>query len=227
MIPKTIEDKIVRSEWVSITDCVWSGAACLLKTPHLNYYYPKYEVLFCEKLGVVNATLKNVVAEARQIETTDSLDYIQQMFKLLSQMAHPERAKYSEKCDAGYFNLQLYQIFPVWTEARGPKFDLMKTGPMTEHNLWCIADLPYLRESFEARVPLFAFETPSLEDIKLLIKDMGCEPRKLSSLVEKVVSIEGSQDLNASYTSSLRQKWKYIARCVALCLRPLILWPGY
>jgi hypothetical protein len=56
---------------------------------------------------------------------------------------------------------------------------------MTKNNSRYLADPPYLRNAFEAEAPLLAFETSDLEDIKLLIKNMGCEGRKLSDLAKE------------------------------------------
>jgi hypothetical protein len=203
--------KLLLPKWVNTAECVWDGPACLQKTPRLKDYYPEYEVLFSEKLGVGGTTLKTVVAETKQIQSTDSLAYIRDIFKQLSHMAYdlPEW-KLSE---AGVFDLQLFQIFPVWTGVNGPEFDCLKTaGSITEGNSWYIADLQHLRDSFEGIVPLLAFETQSLEDLKVLIKHTGCDKRKLSDFVKREARINGWEKLNEEYTRSLGDKWKYIAR---------------
>jgi hypothetical protein len=209
-----------------LADCVWDGPTCLQKTPRLRHYYHKYEVLFSQKLRLRDTTLKTLVAETKQIESTDSLAYIRDVFKQLSHMAC--EASYGQLNNAGFFELQLCQIFPVWTGASGPNFDCLKAADsMRESNRWYIADLPYLRDAFEAEVPLLAFETSGLEDIELLIKYMGCEGRKLSNLAKKEARIEGWEKPNGSYTRALREKWKYIARCVLSSLKLLILRPGH
>jgi hypothetical protein len=177
----------------------------------LKDYYPQYEVLFCEKFGVGNATLKTVVVETKQIQSTDSLAYIRDIFKQLSHMAYGlSEWKLRE---AGVFDLQLFQIFPVWTGASGPEFDCLKTaGSITENNLWYIADLQHLCDSFEGIVPLLAFEAQSLGDIKLLIKHTGCDKRKLSDFAKREANINGWEKPNEEYTRSLHGKWNYIAR---------------
>lgn len=211
LIPGTGNDD--PQKWASSAECVWDGPACLHKTPRLKLYYPQFESFFCQKLGVADATLKTLVAETKRIESTDSLTYIREIFKQLSHMAYG--TTYWQQSEAGFFELQLCQIFPVWTGASGPKFDCLKpAGLLTKDNSWYIADVAHLRDSFEANVPLLAFDPQSLEDIKLLIKHMGCEVRKLSTLAKREASIEGWEKPNASYTSSLREKWRYIARYV-------------
>lgn len=133
---------------------------------------------------------------------------------------------YWQQSDAGLFEIQLCRIFPVWTGASGPNFDcLQAAGPLTEHNSWYIAHLPHLREAFDAEVPLLAFETTSLEDIKLLIERMGCEDRRLSNMAKRQARIVGWEKPNGSYTHALRAKWKHIARSVHSSPELLILPP--
>ncbi|KIN03398.1 hypothetical protein OIDMADRAFT_117507 [Oidiodendron maius Zn] len=214
-IPVDSEENSVLSRWVNLADCIWDGPCCLKKTPRLRHYYPQYELLFAQNLKLGNATLKTLVAETKQIESADSLAYVRDILKQLSHMAC--ESSYWQLDDAGLFELQLYPIFPVWTGAGGANFDCLKTGgQMTENNSWYIADLPYLRDAFQAEVPLLAFETSDLEDIKQLIKHTMCEGRKLSNLAKKEARIEGCEIPNESYTRSLREKWRYIARLIPL-----------
>jgi len=186
---------------------------CLVKIVRLKDHYPQHEDIFCKKLGLASATLKTIVAEAKQITSSDSLWYIR---SVLEQLNYTTRANsHWARISDGLYDLKNYPIFPVWTGKRRLTFDALRTaGPITEGNAWYIADVPYLFDGFEGKIPLLAFDTSSLSDIKLLLECMGCSDRGLLRSANKETTIEGAQILNEEYTRSMQQKWGCFTRYV-------------
>ena len=202
------------TRWVGLEDCVWDGPKCLTKIPRLQDHYPQHEGLFCKKLSLASATLRTVIAEAKQITSSDSLGYIRGVLK---QLSHMKYGTSSLQLSRELYDLRNYEIFPVWTGKCHSNFDCLRTaGRITKSNSWYIADVPYLRDSFEGEAPLLALDAPSLRDIEILIGLMECDDRRLSILAKKEATLEGGRTLN-EYTRSLQQKWGCISRYI-LCL---------
>lgn len=170
-------------------------------------HYHSCEVLFCETIGLGPATYKTVIAEAKQIVLTDSLDFIRDVFKQLSHMSH------GMNCETEFSELQAFQIFPISTGDTDSSFQFLKpAGNLTESNSWYISDDKALHERFAGRAPLLAFDNSTIGLINTLLHRMGCENRMLSKLAVKHATIEGWNELNGQYTHTLQNKWKYIAR---------------
>jgi hypothetical protein len=72
-------------------------------------------------------------------------------------------SKYLDLSTTGTSVLPLVEscIFPVVTEKSHSDFDSLCTA--TEADMWFIADLKHLRESFEGLVPLLAFDSVIIE----------------------------------------------------------------
>ncbi|KAI0546337.1 hypothetical protein F4679DRAFT_416227 [Xylaria curta] len=207
-IPEECPVPLPGSRWVSLDACVWDGPTCLKKFPRLRNFYAELEDLFCSKLKLTVANLNTLVAEAKLISSIDSLTYVRSLFKQLSHMSYG--TYYHTRYDAGFYDLLEREIFPVWKGKRGAQFDHLKSSGMT----WYIADAPYLLDSFEGKIPLLAFEPPTLVEMKDLITNLGWENRKLRKLAIKELSIEGYETVDWKYTQSLRQKWRCISRLV-------------
>jgi hypothetical protein len=170
-------------------------------------HYHNCTVLFCDIIGLGPATYKTVIAEAKQIVSTDSLGYIGDVFKQLSHTSH------GMNCETELAALQDFQIFPVSTGEVGSSFQFLKpAGNLTEDKLWYIPDKEFLHEHFGGRAPLLAFDDSTITHIGTLLNNLGCENRKLSKLATKHVTVEGWNKTNREYTRSLQKKWSYIAR---------------
>ncbi|KAI0197267.1 hypothetical protein EV127DRAFT_329817 [Xylaria flabelliformis] len=198
-IPEECPVPLPGSRWVSLDACVWDGPTCLKKFPRLRNFYAELEDLFCSKLKLTVANLSTLIAEAKLINSNDSLTYVRSLFKQLSHMSYG--TYYHTRYDAGFYDLLELEIFPVWKGKRGTQFDHLKSSGMT----WYIADVPYLLDSFEGKIPLLAFEPSTLVEMKDLITSLGWENRKLRKLAIKELSIEGYETVDWKYTQSLRQ----------------------
>jgi hypothetical protein len=79
--------------------------------PRLRHYYPEREVLFSQKFRRLDVNPETLVIEAKQLEHTDSLAYIWDVFKQLSHMTYG--TAYRQQRNAGFFQLQLCLNFPL------------------------------------------------------------------------------------------------------------------
>ncbi|KAI3322975.1 hypothetical protein HD806DRAFT_94651 [Xylariaceae sp. AK1471] len=198
--------------WIGPDHCVWNGPSSLRKTQRLKEHYPERELLFRRTLRIAHATVRTLITEAKQISANDSLSYICGLLKELSIEVDKTSKPYSSD---GWGDLDKCCIFPIWTRDPSPNFDHLGTASKkTQNNEWYIADHPYLRMSFEGRVPLLALDAANLDKTKSLIEYIGCGGRRLSRLVEKDSAIEGEAKLDDGYTTSLQRKWRYIASLI-------------
>ncbi|KAF4632226.1 hypothetical protein G7Y89_g5909 [Cudoniella acicularis] len=208
-IPESTGESSLKPRWVSTDDCVWDTLPCLRRIPCLIEYYHDCKVLFCATIGLGPATYKTVIAEAKQIGPTDSLDYIGGVFKQLSHLSS------GMSCDTEVSELQAFPVFPVSTGDAGSSFQFLKpAGELSKSNSWYIPDKKFLRESFVGKAPLLAFDDLTVGQIGTLINTLGCENRRLSKLAIRHAKIEGWNALNEEYTCALQTKWKYIARLI-------------
>ena len=173
-------------------------------TPCLAGYYSAHYSLFCNTLGLDDADIETLVAEARQIVPTDSLEYITQVFIATS---HFLKVPMSKTANTGVMPLAGYRIFPIQTGMSN--FDYLSTALDTDE--WYIADRSHLRQSFEGKLHLLAFDKQALEEMEPLIQELGLEQRLLSKAAIPVAMIEGMVEFHPQYTASLRAK----ARCIA------------
>ncbi|TRX89111.1 hypothetical protein FHL15_010028 [Xylaria flabelliformis] len=198
-IPEECPVPLPGSRWVSLDACVWDGPTCLKKFPRLRNFYAELEDLFCSKLKLTVANLSTLIAEAKLISSIDSLTYARSLFKQLSHMSYG--TYYHTRYDAGFYDLLELEIFPVWKGKRGNQFDHLKSSGMT----WYIADVPYLLDSFEGKIPLLAFEPSTLVEMKDLITNLGLVPASKSSRVSIVNQLRSVQILEVE---SVWVSWK-------------------
>jgi hypothetical protein len=198
--------------WIGLDGCVWDGPSFLAKTHRLKNAYPERKALFCKTMGLGDANLETFIAEAKQITRRDKLSYIRALFKQISKTAKDSWGE-SPTC-----NLIDFDIMPVWSGHD----DYSDISPIclraarsgSPKNEWYIADTVRLFQDFQSRAPLLAFEQQTLGDISWMIQWMGCEGRKLSTLVHEELTAEGQVSLDDSCTAYLQERWHCIARYV-------------
>ncbi|KAI0458578.1 hypothetical protein F5B21DRAFT_500471 [Xylaria acuta] len=200
------------SSWVDLEHSVWSGPNSLRKVHFLKEHYPELELLFRRTLGIRPATVKTLIAEAKEITSNDPLPYIFGLLQELSCQLHKIRTLRS---DDGWDDLKCHSIFPVSTGQINNTFEYLGAASgMAQANEWYIADSSFWRESFEGRIPLLVLDPLQTKSIEDLIHYVGCDNRKLSRLVKRSCTIGGSAMLDGEYTASLQRKWKYIASLI-------------
>ncbi|KAI0910342.1 hypothetical protein F4823DRAFT_637874 [Ustulina deusta] len=128
-----------------------------------------------ENLGFVRDAFKehNLVFLALGHEPSPGvpyrLDHIRAVFIELCQMA--QGAPATQKWATRFHELPRSQIYPVGIGKATLQYDYPGSGSVTnEKDLWYIADLPYLFDSFVGVGPLLAFTPSDLKEMKPLIQ---------------------------------------------------------
>lgn len=195
------------ARWCRPTQCVWEGGNYLKRTPVLRTQYEELHDFFCIVLRVKNESLVTVETELRQVEASDPVDYILDLFKAIGDFTEKAHGRIHHTIDA---SLKEQRIFPVTSTVLGSTFESLKAGLGSD--VWLIADRHHLRQSFEGVVPLLAFEVSEIGRIASVLSAMGLESRLLSKRVEDVAKIDGNSRLHPRYTAYLRRKAKFIVR---------------
>ena len=162
-------------------------------------------------LGLDKANWTTLTDEARMIEACDPLDYISQVFELIS-----EHFQISEESNAPKERTTMIAaltksaIFPVDEGKSGSTFDYLSTSQTNK--TWFIADRPHLKYAFQGHVPLLALDVESIGKIGPLIEALNLNRRLLSSLARGVPDAGRDAQLYYQYTRSMRTRARFIAR---------------
>lgn len=162
--------------------------------------------MFCDILQLRNADIKTLLAEAKQIRVTDSLEYITQVFLSTSHFLEVLGANPADADVACLLNLK---IFPIQTAISYSSFDFLSTA--SDIDEWYIADRLHLRQCFEGKLHLLAFDEQTIQKIEPVIRRLGLEERLLSKVATAEVMTEGEVEIHDKFTASLCEKAKYIA----------------
>jgi len=195
--------------WCRPSQCVWEGGQYLKRTPALKPYFEELRDFFHIILRVDNETLATVEMELRQLQASDQLGYILDLFKAISNYAEKEHGHTHSNIS---FSLKEHRIFPVTNTVLAWTFESLKSGLGNE--IWFIADRHHLWKSFDGVVPLLAFGVDDIGRISPALRAMGLENRLLSKRVEDVTMVRGNSRLHPRYTASLRRKAKFIIRYI-------------
>lgn len=181
----------------------------LQKTPTLKSYFPELQSFFVETLQISIAGVDAIVSEILQVDISDPLSYIIDLFHLL-QRSFPDL---DELGGLGYKPRLLDQsIFPILNGhgALGSKFDALENG-QTEQP-WRIADRPHLRKAFEGIIPLLSVPDKSLPTLRPVLECLGLWNRRLSGLAERKLVPGGKVSFLESSTTITRRKVPFLAR---------------
>ncbi|KAK0612007.1 hypothetical protein B0T14DRAFT_339770, partial [Immersiella caudata] len=191
--------------WCRPNQCVWEGGQHLRRTPVLKAQYEELRDFFCNVLRVEDETLTTVETELRQVEASDRLESILDLFKAISSYAEQSKGLLHSTVDT---SLKDHEIFPITSPSLSCTFESLRSGLGNE--IWFIADRHHLRESFEGVVSLLAFGVNDVARIAPGLRAMGLENRLLSKQVENVTKVKGSSGLHPRYTADLRRRARFI-----------------
>ena len=190
---------------------MWDGGQYLRRTPILRTQYEELRDFFCTVLLAENESLATVEKELRQVEASDPLDSILDLFKAISNYMGKAHGHIHSSIDT---SLKDHRIFPITSTVLNWTYESLKSGIGNE--IWFIADRHHLRESFDGVVPLLAFGVNEVGQLLPALRLMGLENRLLSRRVEDVTGIPGSSHLHRRYTAYLRRRVKFIVRYFCL-----------
>lgn len=204
-------------QWVSLAQCRWKGPPIEKDTKDFRTFnvlkdiYPENKRLFCDILGVRNATLDDLVFEARKFAVGDSLAHITSMFHSMEKFLEEENAGYY---NANLYNLQAYEIFPV---SKNWNLDTDRVSAMQNGltpSEWFIADTATFRTIFAGIVPLLDIKVDHLAQMDQLLGKFGLKSRFLTEQAKSVPKIQGVVALNQELTDLFRSKVDFFIRCV-------------
>jgi hypothetical protein len=180
----------------------------ICKTPRLIDFYPTLEEFFKETIHVRNADAVTLVEEMQQIQASDSIEYISELFVALSYHIRidPDISKSQEIA-----HLCTLDIFPVHISNSEGEHVSLVTSDLQE--VWFIADRPHLRQSFSGNIPLLAFGVDTLARIESLLDavyPLRC--RLLSKVASGIPTTQGPIKFLEGYTKSLQAKVRFISR---------------
>ncbi|KAF2177739.1 hypothetical protein K469DRAFT_676716 [Zopfia rhizophila CBS 207.26] len=193
-------------EWVDVDTCVWTGPPCLRTTPCLQRFYPEHQHFLQNDLKVSDANINTLVNEAKQINSSDTVEYIGEILTATSKFLELSGTHSSVEALIGC------RIFPVVSKPSSSDFRLCSATPA---DVWFIADRPHLKVSFEGSVPLLAFGADVLENVQPLFNGLGLDGRVLSKVAKGLSKTDGKADLHPEYTRVIQEKARCIARLVS------------
>jgi hypothetical protein len=180
----------------------------ICKTPRLVEVYPTLEEFFRETIHVRNADAFTLVEEMQEIQASDSIKYISELFVALSyhMRIDPDISKSEEIAYLCTLN-----IFPVSESNSEGEYGSLITADLGE--VWFIADRPHLRQSFSGNISLLAFDLDTLARMESLLNAVyPLWYRLLSKVARGISNTQGSIKFLESYTRNLQAKARFISR---------------
>lgn len=194
-------------QWVTSNECIWEGHSSLQKIPRLAVHYPSYETFFRNLLNIQDANLKTFVSEIGKISPKDTLGYIQNLLVTTSHYIHA--ASFSDlRDDRIFIQLREYKMWPVSFGESNQEFDVL----MDSKEAWYIPDHEHLRRCFRGKLPFLSVHTRTLAVLPPLFELLGVEKRLISAASRSKPTTEGDGQPMQTYTRTIRQKSKLIAR---------------
>jgi hypothetical protein len=198
------------SRWVRAHQCVWKGPKCLRTFECLKDIYPGAKRLFCTVLGVKDASLDDVVKEAKQFQPSHGMPYILSIFQEMEKALEQESSESSELVESSIVSLKGCNAFPVKsTTFNTGNHELKNANKATE---WFVADRVPLRESFDGLIPLLYMNSDDIAQLPKVVKALGLDPRKLSKSAKSVPKTVGVVRTNPELTQLFRTRVDFIVR---------------
>jgi hypothetical protein len=198
------------SRWVRAHQCVWKGPKCLRTFECLKDIYPGAKRLFCTVLGVKDASLDDVVKEAKQFQPAHRLPYILSIFQEMEKALEQDSSESSELVESSIASLKGYSAFPVKSSTLNiGNHELSNANKATE---WFIADRVPLSESFDGLIPLLCFSSDDIAQLQKVVKALGLQTRKLSRSAKSVPKTVGDVRSNPKITQLFRTRVDFIVR---------------
>ena len=177
------------------------------KMKPLRQRYPKLREFFQDILLIRNVDILTLVSEVAEISAGDDLTYIADLLGAVSESLRPQK---DDEAEAAITQLLSKPIFPIRHGSSQCGFDELLSG--SPKDLWFMADRPHLRQSFEGRAPLLAFDSKQMSRVKDLLRFLKLEERYLSRSATGLVDISGTSRKHVGYTDLLRSKAHLVAR---------------
>jgi len=206
--------------WISLARCRWKNPLVKKDLQSLRRFtclmdiYPSNKRLFCEILGVQDATLQDFIHEAKYFEPGDSLAHVTALFHTLEKLLEKDDTA-SNRTD--FHRLHSFHMFPVSKNWKQEMHQVSGLETSSHGAEWFIADTTPLRAIFAGIVPLLDIKVDDLGAMDQVLGEMGLKDRFLSKVATSVPRTQGTVELNEALTKSFRSRVDYIIRYVPSC----------
>jgi hypothetical protein len=173
--------------------------------------YPSNKRLFCEILGVRDATLQDFIHETKYFQAGDSLAHITALFHTLGKLLEEDDTASNR---ARFTNLRTVSMFPVSKNWKQEMHQVSALETSSAGSEWFIADTTPLRTTFAGIVPLLDIKVDDLGAMDQILEIMGLKNRFLSKCASSIPTTEGAVELNEALTKTFKSRDDYIIRYV-------------
>jgi hypothetical protein len=174
----------------------------------LKEIYPAHKRLFCDVLDAWDASIADVVAEAKKFEPGDSLQHITSIFHAMSKFLEDDETAVAQ---TQLRSLKFQKIFPVSKSEVMPEKAAMPMS-LKSSDEWFIADTEPLNTKFRGLVPLLDIKVDDLTAMHQLGQQLDLGRRLLSKEVSNIPRTSGVVELDQELTDTLRSKVDFIIR---------------
>ncbi|KUJ23972.1 uncharacterized protein LY89DRAFT_712924 [Mollisia scopiformis] len=200
--------KGANSTWLPKSQCRWKGPPLgkVAKEPRtfksLKDIYPGKNTLFCDILGIQDATLRDLLEEAKSFAVGDSLAHITSIFHAMEKLLEEDEHPISTTAELRNFDFnhreKMFPVSKVWNLDTDEASEFQDSSVVSE---WFIADTAPLRTIFAGVVPLLDVKVDDLAPMDQVLTELGLKSRLLSKQVVSVPKTHGTVVLNEELTS--------------------------
>jgi hypothetical protein len=173
--------------------------------------YPSNRHLFCEILGVKDATLQYFIHEAQYFKPGDSLAHVTALFHTLEKLLEEDDSARNRMKFQGLRAVSMFPVSKNWKQEMHQVSALETSAACSE---WFIADTTPLHTTFAGIVPLLDVKVDDLGAMDQILGEMGLKGRFLSKVASNVPEIQGTVEFNEALTKTFKSRVDYIIRYV-------------
>ena len=194
--------------WASLNRCLWDGPKCLRAHYCLSKHYPSCQRLFVDILGVLDASIGELVSEAMQFSAHDDISYMRRVLLHIEECLEEDDTQ-TKRLDT----LGRSQIWPVTcTEDNLDRFGEMFETLVTSQSQVFIADRVPLLQSFHGLVPLVAYSIDDTARMGRLIYGLNMDDKRLSRAAESLPRTHGKVWFDQKSTDWFHTRYKFLSR---------------
>jgi hypothetical protein len=185
--------------WVYLSECVWDAPPQLTSVYKLSSEYPLCSSLFQTCLLLGNATLDHVIKELQSVTSSTPFHALQELLLLLNKHLEPDGPP------GCLSELEGKKIIPVTKPSGEDRMDY-------NTQIFYLADRQSLRDRFNGKIPLLAFDVKTVRKLSPLINAMKLSERLLSATVEQNLEMVGLKIEDKKRTDDLRRRARYFVQ---------------
>jgi hypothetical protein len=184
--------------WLRSIDCVWDGPSCLTNVRRLKLEYEDRFILFRTILKCPNASIADLIAEAKNISRHSSLKPVTEVFEQISLYIRPDSSVEIKK-------LKTFKMFPT-TLGHGTRRSIEFQKADEE---WYIPDILHVAKHFKKQ-RFLAFDFPTLKRLESLFTALKLEKKYLSEVATRTTTHGKAIRQNEEYQVWFRNRIRYV-----------------